>query len=440
MKGPVNRVMGDDNKTAVLEGRPHGPPPVERTGWVNVLLDGLSSGKLALALILLLILFSLAGAMLPQEGQMASVEIAGWQVRHPVITKISAPLGLFHAFHSWPFLATILLLAVNTLTCTVLHFYRIGGLRTSKRLEAIERTGFALLHLSLLVLFAGGFLSAAARFEGLVILTEGQEFTEAHDNYVELLEGPLRTERHAGFVVRLRRVEIEYERQRHRVAVTSRLDVLADGDQVAAGVVEVNKPFEYQGLSFTQDETGFSPRLVIRDAAAGGRLLVDSFVALKTLRTAAGREYRDFLPLPFLKQRIVVTLYPSYTQEDGELVKVGEVPDKPLLLLEMEDESGQVVESRQVEVGSRVRLGKYVFTFAELRRWASFRVGDDPGYPLFCAGLWLGLASLLLRYFPDLRCWFHELTPPACMSCGPTPSNKPLPSAIGKDSLCVRLS
>lgn len=382
------------------------------TGWGTRLLDGLSSGKLALALIALLILFSLAGAMLPQEGQMPATDIALWQGRHPVVSDLFAPLGLFHAFHCRPFLATILLLAVNTATCTALSLQRHGVFRGLAGLAAVKRAGFITLHLSLLLLFAGGFLSAAARMDAKIILTEGQQFTDLHDQYVQIQEGPLRREGHTGLAFRLQDVDIKYVRQRHRVAVTSRLDVLADGKQVAAGVVQVNKPFAYQGLSFTQDETGFSPRLTIRNAARG-RVLADSFVALQTVKTAKGREYRDFLPLPFLKQRIVVTLYPSFTREDGQVLKAGDAPDNPMLLMEVEDEAGVVVQRHYLQLGEGVTIGPNRFVFAELRQWASFRVGDDPGYPLVCAALWLGLIALLLRYVPDLRNWFGELTLPS---------------------------
>jgi cytochrome c biogenesis protein ResB len=404
-----------------------------------LLLAGLASGKLALVLIALLMLLAAVGAMLPQEGLLTPADTLAWQYDHPIITRLAEPWGLFDTFSCWPFLGTILVLAVNTLTCTILRFVREGGFRSLAGPMAAKRTGFVLLHLSLIILFAGGFWSAATRLDGHIVLTEGQHFTDTHDSYLRLQEGPLRPEQHTGLEVRLESVDIEYEQQRYSVAVSSNVGILSDGEQVASGVVQVNSPFTYAGLSLTQDETGFSPRLMIRDGARGGTLF-DSFIALKTFRTDAGREYRDFLPIPFLEQRIVVTLYPNFTLKDGELVKTGEVPNNPLLLLEIEDESGQVVESRQVEVGSRVRLGKYLFAFVDLRRWASFRVGDDPGYPWFCAGLWLGLASLLLRYFPDLRCWFHELTPQACTSCDPPPSDKPLPSAIETDSLCVRLS
>ncbi len=386
------------------------PTSLGRARWGGALLGGLGSGKLALALIVLLILFSLVGAVLPQESQLSLAEFSTWQAEHPQATEIVAPLGWFDVFHSWPFLGTIAMLTLNILTCTALRWRRQGGVRSLTGPGAAERAGFVVLHLSLILLFAGGLWSAAADLDGKVILTEGQRFIDAPENYYRLLKGPLRGESHTGMAVELQSVDIQYLNQRRTMTVSSKLKAVGIDGEEAAGAVEINYPFNFQGLSFTHDETGYSPRLEIRDAARG-RILVDSFIALKTKKTVQGREYRDFLPLPFLKQRIVVTLFPNYAQEDDQLRSLGDAPQGPLLLLEIQDESGKVVRSAELELGERIVLGRHTFAFTDLRRWASFRVGHDPGYPLVCVALWIGLAALIMRYLPDLRTWLYEWAP-----------------------------
>ncbi|MHC4312978.1 MAG: cytochrome c biogenesis protein ResB [Planctomycetota bacterium] len=215
----------------------------------------LSSSKLALVLVLVVILFSLAGAILPQEGMIESKDIAAWQKEHPILTGALEPAGFFHVFHSWPFLVTIVVLGINTLTCTVLHFVKDGGLSALNGPRGIEKAGFFLLHISLIVLFAGGFWSAATKLDGYIVLTEGQPFIERHNSYVRLVEGPLRREHHKKFVVALKRVVTKYEKQRYLTDVTSNLEILSEGKRATNGTVKFNKPFTYKGLSFTQAET-----------------------------------------------------------------------------------------------------------------------------------------------------------------------------------------
>jgi hypothetical protein len=366
----------------------------------------MSSSKLALVLVIVVILFSLAGAVLPQQGMMESRDIAAWQQDHPALTRALEPAGFFHVFHSWPFLITIVVLGINTLTCTVLHFVKDEGLSALKGPRGIEKAGFLLLHISLILLFAGGFLSAATKLDGYIVLTEGQHFTERHDSYVRLVEGPLRHEHHKEFVIALKQVEIKYEKQQYQTDVTSFLEILSEGKRSADGAVKFNKPFTYKGLSFTQAETGFSPRLVIREKESG-KVLLNSFVALKTFRQAEEREYRDFLPLPFLSNRTIITLYPSYSMEKGSAIKTSEEPDKPLLLVEEEDKSGEVVTEKYLHLKDEIALGQFSLGFTDLRHWSSFRVVEDPGYIVVCISLWSGTVALLLRYIPDILRWFR---------------------------------
>ncbi len=367
---------------------------------------GASSGRLALVLVGLLIVFSLAGAILPQEGLFAPGDIALWQKQHPTITALLKPVGFFRVFHSIPFLITIFLLGINTLTCTVNHFIKGGGLTFFRGPAAIKNIGFILMHLSLIVLFAGGSWTASASMDGYILLTEGQELKEIHDSYLRLVEGPLRTEHHKEFVIRLNQVRIKYREKQYPVDITSNIEIRVNREKVCQDTVRVNHPFTYGGLTFTHDQTGFSPRLVIRDRVKG-RLLVNAFIALKTFRRGqVEREYRDFLPLPFFKQKVIVTLYPNYTRIDGQLKKIGEEPEHPILLVEMEDESGRSVSKGEISPGGWLNLGDYSLGFAELRQWTAFRVTDDPGYPVVWIALWGGVIGFIMRYIPDLRKWF----------------------------------
>lgn len=365
----------------------------------------LSSSRLALVLILLIVVFSLAGAMIPQEGMFGREDIGIWQQDHPLVTNLGRPLGLFHVFHSIPFLALVFLLAINTLTCTVIHIFRHGGLAFLRGPDFLRHLGFLLLHISLVVIFAGGFWSAGASMDGTILLTEGQTFQEKEANYLKLVKGPFFSENHRGFFLRLKKITTQYIDNRHLVSNVADLEVLHRGRAAEPGRVEVNRPFEYQGLNFTLDELGFSPRLLIRERQTG-KILVNSFLALKTFRRGMEREYRDFIPLPIFEQRVIVTVLPSFTREQGRVVKTGEEPVKPLLIVEFEDNKGNITQSRETEMGGQVTLGDYTFTFAELRRWTTFRVVRDPGYGLVWLALWLGMVGFLLRYIKEMGSWF----------------------------------
>ena len=374
---------------------------------IKRILNLLSSSLLALVLVLLVILFSLAGAILPQQTRFDPADIELWQQAHPVVTGFSQPLGLFDVFHSWPFLATILILGVNTLTCTVFRFFREGGLTALRGPESLRITGFLLLHLSLVLLLIAAFWNLAASLDGYIILTEGQTFKETHEGYMRLAEGRFRPEHHQQFSVVLKKIETQYQQKKYQVDVAAKLQISSNDKKLTDGVVKFNEPCVYEGVSFTLKETGFSPRLTITDSQTG-RVMVNSFLALETLKTDDGRQYRDFLPLKFLENTIILTLYPGHTEENGKITKTSEQPDNPILVVVAKDQTGKEVERKYLRLNDKITMGKQTFGFTDLRQWAAFAISEDPAYPIMQFSFWLAVAALLLRYLPDLRIWFSE--------------------------------
>jgi hypothetical protein len=119
-------------------------------------------------------------------------------------------------------------------------------------------------------------------------------------------------------------------------------------------------------------------------------------------------EYRDFIPVQFFKNRTIVTVLPSFSRIDGKAVKTGESPENPLLIIERENESGNIIDKQEIALGEAAEIGEHSMSFIGLRRWSSFRVVGDPGYDLVWLSLWIGVLAVLLRYLPDIRIWFSD--------------------------------
>lgn len=371
---------------------------------LSVLLKFISSGKLALVIVLILMLFSFAGTTVPQQDRVNPDDIAQWQRENTILTAVLRPIGIFHVFTSWPFMITLVALGVNTLTCTILHFIKDGSFACLKGPDGMEKSGFFLLHISLIMLMAGGFISTAMKMNGYIVMTEGQTFVEDHESYLRIAEGPLRSKSHKGFHLKLKEIRTEYQKGFYQTDVTSKIDVLGPDNTIKEATVKVNHPFVYMSLAFTHQDIGFSPRIEIKDKKTG-RILFYSFVVLKSYDTDRGKEYRDFLPLDFLENRTILTVYPDHVMKDGKPVKVSDEPNNPLIRIEVEDIEGKIVSEQFLAPGDEVSIGGNVFGFSELRRWVSFQVIEDPGYLTVCVSLWIGLAALLLRYIPDMKKW-----------------------------------
>lgn len=369
--------------------------------YAAIALNILGSLRLALIFVVAVILLCIAGAMLPQEGMYAPADIRLWQQAHPLVTTLAQPLGLFRTFHSLLFLCIVFLLGVNTLTCTATRMVRICSLQGCKAFTghaALRNIGFFILHLSLIGLFAGGALSSGTGMDGFIVLTEGQVFKEQHRNYLRLVEGPFRRESHQGLEMQLDQVLVQYKEE-YPVAISSMVEILKNGLPSKAEIT-INNPLVLNGLYFTMDKTGYSPRISVREKRTG-HLIVDSFIALKTFGYGPETRYRDFLPLPFFSargQQVFFTVYPPSAIADST----------PLLLVDITKNEGENTLHAEIALHGSVELGDYIISFHELRRWASFRVMQDFGYHVVLIALWAGITGIILRYFTELATWFMK--------------------------------
>lgn len=372
------------------------PPPADRSAgaW------RLGSPLLALVLVAILIGQCVVGALLPQEGLMGPDEIAVWQASHSVVAALARPVGGFSLFHSWAFLATIVMLAVNTIACSLQRI--LGG--DVNPLKSATKGAFLAIHGSVILILAGAFVSAATSMEGLVILTEGQSISDHPDNYVRGAAGPLRREARDSFTLRLTRIRQEFGSGQRPVGLASHVEITRTDGSVWSNVVAVNRPATYQGVSITQGEIGFSPKLVVRNRRTGA-IVLDTFIGLKTSRTPAGREYRDVLPPACLGEPIYITLYPDFVIEGDSIRKTGDQASNPLLVIETADAEGHPATAYRIPLGGVAHIGDHEFRFDNLRGWSALTLARDPGYPIMCVAFILGIAALGLRYSAEMGNW-----------------------------------
>ena len=370
-----------------------------QSGLLKKLLNAVSSSKLALVLVLFVMICAVIGVFIPQQGKINNYDIQNWQNTHPSITAILKPVGLFSAFHSWPFIIVLIALAVNITTGAVLKFKKEGAFAAIKGPDALKMTGFLVLHIALLTFFIGGFMTSTLKLNADIVITEGETFVDHPSSYSRFAKGPLRPKTQKDFILLLKSVQVDYEKDKYKAGVTSSLEVYEKNKKIADAVIKANQPFSYKDMTFTINGAGFSPRVAIYENESNA-FLFESYVTLRTLISEKGNTYDNQLLLPFLKNQTFVTLYPDHKADFGKVVKTSEVPNNPILIIEQKDENGNVLLKEHLPLGEKVVVDDVTFVFKELKQWASFKVIADPGYPVICAALVLGLLALAIKYIP----------------------------------------
>jgi hypothetical protein len=161
--------------------------------------------------------------------------------------------------------------------------------------------------------------------------------------------------------------------------------------------VSVNNPVEFLGHDITLNQTGYSPRVMIKEGTTQ-KIILHSYVALKTFFIDRDtREYRDFIPFPrFIQQKERVI----FTYLKG---KAG----KGSLRVEIRNPAGELKSEKVISQNSESQVGNYIFAFTGLRQWASLIIMEDPGFFWVGLSVWLGLFGLFLRYLKEVGSWLR---------------------------------
>ncbi|MGC8892066.1 MAG: hypothetical protein C0168_06125 [Candidatus Aminicenantes bacterium] len=256
------------------------------SGWVRLL----SSLRLAIILLFLIILLSIIGTIIPQ-GEALSF----YQEHFPATSRLIAFLGLDHLYRSPVFLSLVFLFLLNLLLCSFHQFLgKISRLRSwtklsgdsseeeneikiklkpsedhQTRAEAIiialkkkkyhlktrtenerkiilARKGYPglfgpeIVHLGLIIIIIGGLLSALFTYRTSLALLEGESITVPEKN----------------FSLQLNKFLTEYYPDGSVKSWKSLISVIEDHQPSAKAAVEVNRPFKYKGLNIYQISYG----------------------------------------------------------------------------------------------------------------------------------------------------------------------------------------
>lgn len=416
----------------------------------------LKSVKLAIVLIALLTALIVAGMVIPQANLKPAL-YAQWWASHPGVAVVVQRLGLDHTFTSWWFLAVVGLFFVNTLACTVdqaVNAWRLawssrsGGLQPAGAgtsagypeeiatsvlhgrryvvrgwdypaegtwvfLAEKNRAGYwgsVIFHAGLLLIILGVVYGSLGRFEGVMLLTEGERRVEGHGEYIHLEEGPAFAEAHPGFEVGLERVRHFPPTQKTPAGMTSGLTL--DGKPFQLGQ---QAPLVYRGFRIYQDRFGDAVSLE-SDPGRGAPLQFTAGL-LDQITTDGSKVSRGSLVIPGTAVRARLTLYADAALKDGKLFASSLVLKRPLLRVILEGSTGARLFQGDVKAGQGIHAAGLKLTFTGASYWLALRIRRDPGQDMIFAGFGVVLLGLILLYFLIPRKIWVEIKPGSGPDC-----------------------
>lgn len=403
--------------------RPALPPYV----W---LFRQLTSMRFALVLLFVLALLTLAGTLLEQapdgvKGNAAAY--AEWLSSvHPKYggwTGVLNTLGLFSAFSSIWFRATLALLSTSVVSCSARRAPRLW--RTAARPRMVMTEAFferaphtasipceqspagALTALRGALRRKGFHVATAAQGEDVHVCADRFRWSPfgrivSHLAFVVIVIGAVvtgttgfRDESFAipigdrlnvghgtGVAVEAKSFADSYYSSGEPRNYSSQLVLYKDGVPVKAQEDRVNHPVHYEGITFYQ--SFFGPAATMEASTTGGRVLFDQGVALiYESQNERDRIGRFMLPQQGLK---VFVISPNSGVADPR------IPPGAAEIEVYRGESSTPVGSKVLSPGRPATVGGVSFTFAREGEFTGLIVATDPGSTI----VWIGAALLVI--------------------------------------------
>lgn len=275
-----------------------------------------SSLKLTIFLLITLALVSIIGTVIPQNMLRADYLKVYKESTYTTLKTV----GFLDMYHSWWFVLILTLLTINLIACSWKHFPRTwrffshptrfldkslegasvsalvwrrswksmpddpalmisrlqelwsGGWQWSKR-DGVNgpeihyvaekgrwsRLGVYFVHLSILVIFAGGIIGSVFGIKGFANIPEGEKVTSFYTY------GDQRAPVELGYSVECRDFSVEFYESGRPKEYSSDLVIYDNGKPVKEKIIEVNHPISYKGFTFYQSSYGAYGGLVDLD-------------------------------------------------------------------------------------------------------------------------------------------------------------------------------
>ena len=407
------------------------------------MLRRLASPRLAAWLIAVLILMTLLAVLLPQKSYMGA-QFADFARDVPLLASLMGALSLDRVFWSWPIMVVATLLGVNVAACTFLRLrarrrpVRVGApstalsaqlspgvsptdfLETASGLLALRGyhvltatdeglaaraggSGFwgsMLMHVSLLVIIAGGLATALTSFQGEIVITDGMTVVDSREAYSSVARQPRIGEPFSGTRVSVDSTRVGYERG-VLVSAVAAMRAIEPSGRTLSKDVSVNHPLDAGGKSYLLRNSGYAPALVVGSPGGGSEEVVFSLAD----RTPLGwRDSTDLLAVDgsTVKLEILATPVPL---ADGQAMPAEEFAfSDPRLHVRLVRKGSPIWEGTLAQGQSVPAEIGVALTFEELRVWDSFIVRGDPTRWITYLGFWLAVVGSAWRFaVPERR-------------------------------------
>ncbi|MFZ3170835.1 MAG: cytochrome c biogenesis protein ResB [Carboxydocellales bacterium] len=364
------------------------------------------SKKLAIGLIIALTLASLVGVIIPQEVQ-GNQGYNVWAAKYQLLIPVVKFLGLNQVFHTKWFLFLGIIFFINLTSCTLGQINRVSKLwRTFRQNQPTIPKWFwgvfgnSILHIGLTIVVLGGLVSFGYKMSGYVEVTEGETFTEGHQKYGTISEGPFFNEQHLGFNLTVDKVKSIYSSSGQLDYAISQFTITDSNRESFSATAERGQPFSYRGTTFYYNKSGFAPFITIHNPL--GQPVLEGYALFSSKWRNNSGEYQMDLTLPGTDLVLKAQFYPDAIVRDGHISSKTMQLANPLIQAIVIEKEKQI-DKLELRPNQAAMFNGWMLEMGDVRFWTGFEVVRDPGAPVIFTGFIISLLGLIVSFLFKLH-------------------------------------
>lgn len=392
------------------------------------LITFLGSAKFAIILIILIVILSMLGSLVPQgDGQAIMDKLSSiFGADAAAVHNFLINTGLIDIYSSIPFIILVSLFGINIIICTIKLFpfaksgfdneniklketsqvnmsesdfiqklSKLGfrGQKNGDTYKAVShekgRYGVIILHFGIIIVLLGALIGRIAGFNGFMNILEGD-----FDDVAVLPTGELVP---LGFEVKCNDFTVEYYQNSNRAkSYTSNISIIENGKEVENVNIDVNKPLEYNGIYFYQTNFGVYP-----NKNAKVKLTIDKKDGDKIHKLVNFNEL-FIIDGEFVAK--IVDFAPTLSQnEEGKIFSSSDEMNNPAVLIEVYKVDEPIVRGwllqKYPDRGKIDELGiNIIFNDLYGIEYTGLSVKKDPGTPVVYIGFIFIIFGLIFIY------------------------------------------
>jgi cytochrome c biogenesis protein ResB len=333
----------------------------------------LTSKKLAVTLILLLTVASTIGMLMPKEKSLNLVFSSKW------------------------FLAVSFIFLLNLSACTIEQVIRTWKIWKNRKNELPLGSLFssAIIHLGLILVVVGGFITFGFKMTGYMTVMEGEIRREIAEEYEVLSKAPFfDLIGHKGYGIGLDRQQRILDKKGKAEYILSDITLYEGDNPITKKSIEAGKPLMYNGFSFNDYDVGFVPLLEIK--GVGNSEIYKGYLFLDTVSGPQEASYvRKNFSVPGTSFVLNINFSPDLMIKDKKIKTRRFALSNPGMEVTI-NQNGQEIAKGIVTKGEKLNFAGNTLTFSEVRHWIGLEIIYDPGANILFAGCWIVMLGLFM--------------------------------------------